>query len=524
MKKDGDKMTELALHQAPTFAEVAIDDLIESPLNPRRDFPSRGMDELTKSVREKGVLQPILVRSAAPGPGPQRFEIVAGARRFRAAKAAGLRSIPARRVYLTDDEALEVMVVENLQRSDVHPLEEAQGYEALLKRRADYDVPALAAKVGKSEAYVYQRMQLLKLVPAVRKEFLKDGVTPSLALLLARIPAALQPEALRAVGDLSTSAAREEISRRFMLELGTAEFETADPALLPKAGPCTTCPKRTGNQRALFDDVKNGDLCTDPACFESKRAAHARQRLEDARARGLRILDEKQAKKADRDYMDLDQKAWDRGMGGRTPRQILGKQGLAKAEIAAALVPRFTDDEPPQYVELVSRKAVDKALRDQVKSGKLKDPFAVQREADAKRKAARALARAVTTEALQQLRAKLMVAPLSMDLDALVSFVAAHVGSDTYDEAFMDRHGIAERRKQRKSMPDGLEWACDVVQRLGTNAKLAFAVDAILTKATNRWSGEEYDRALVSACKVWGVDLAALEQAEKARRAKKAVA
>lgn len=70
----------------------------------------------------------------------------------------------------------------------------------------------------------------------------------------------------------------------------------------------------------------------------------------------------------------------------------------------------------------------------------------------------------------------------------------------------------------------GLEWACDVVQRLGTNAKLAFAVDAILTKATNRWSGEEYDRALVSACKVWGVDLAALEQAEKARRAKKAVA
>lgn len=508
-------MKGLETMEKAVFREIPISDVSESPLNPRRGFDKGALEELTRSVKDKGVLQPILVRPKGTG-----YEVIAGARRLRATELAGLATIPARVVMMSDEAALEVMVIENLQRADVHPLEEAQGYQALMERRPDYDVPALAAKVGKSEGYIYQRLQLLKLAPAVRKAFLKDAVTPSLALLLARIPASLQAEALEDVGHLSTARAREEIQRQFMLELGNAEFETADPALVPKAGPCTKCPKRTGNQRALFDDVKSPDLCTDPPCFAAKRTAAAKQKLADARARGLRVLDEKQAQSAA--YMRLDEKTYLGGMGGKSPRQILGKK-LGDVDVAAALVSRHGDDSDPQYVELVGRKTVEKALRDLAKSGKVKDPMAAHRQEEAKRKAARALSRAVTTEALQQLREKLLVAPISMDTDALVSFIARHVGSDTYDEAFLERHGAAElRRGMRRELPNGLVWASAVVERLGTHAKLAFAIDALLTKAVNCWGGaDEYDRTLVSACKVWGVDLEALERVERDRRAKK---
>jgi ParB/RepB/Spo0J family partition protein len=212
---------------------------------------------------------PIIARPSIRGAG--RYEIVAGERRFRAASAAGLTEIPAIVRDLTDAEALELQVIENNQRVDVHPLEEAEGYEALMQH-AHYSVDDMAAKVGKSRAYVYARLKLLALCEAGRKALYEGTISASIALLLARIPVKkLQEKCLDEVLDdmgsgepMSFREAKDHVENRYMLRLKEAPFKPGDAGLVPKAGACTDCPKRTGNEPELFADIANADVCTDP--------------------------------------------------------------------------------------------------------------------------------------------------------------------------------------------------------------------------------------------------------------------
>jgi ParB family chromosome partitioning protein len=121
------------------------------------------LQELAESIRSKGVLSPLLVRRQIG-----HFEIVAGARRFRGAKLAGLREVPIHIKDFTADEVLEIQIVENLQRADIHPFEEAQGFRALLDAEGTkYNVETFAAKTGKSAAFIVKRMKLLDLVQPV---------------------------------------------------------------------------------------------------------------------------------------------------------------------------------------------------------------------------------------------------------------------------------------------------------------------------------------------------------------------
>jgi ParB family chromosome partitioning protein len=161
---------------------VRLENIRESPLNPRKVF--RDMELLTESVREKGVITPLLLRTT--GEVDQPFEIAAGHRRHRAAVAAGVTAVPAVIRDMSDAEFLELLITENNQRVDVHALEEASGYQALLKIRG-YDVGKIAAKVGRSPKYVYDRLKLLELIPAAEKLFLEDRFTAGHAILLARL-------------------------------------------------------------------------------------------------------------------------------------------------------------------------------------------------------------------------------------------------------------------------------------------------------------------------------------------------
>ncbi|OGT55076.1 MAG: hypothetical protein A3E01_10120 [Gammaproteobacteria bacterium RIFCSPHIGHO2_12_FULL_63_22] len=175
-----------------TYKEIPLKDLKESKLNPRQHFDATDMAELTESVKVKGVLQPVLVRTNGSAGG---YELVAGARRYRAALAAGLTEIPAMIRALTDQEALEIMVIENSQRKDVHPLEEAHGYRALMatyKGHGDKAVDVIAGKVGKSVKYVYDRVKLCALIPEAQTLFLADHFTAGHAILLARLSTADQ--------------------------------------------------------------------------------------------------------------------------------------------------------------------------------------------------------------------------------------------------------------------------------------------------------------------------------------------
>jgi len=150
---------------------VPIAFLRPNPRNPRRSFAEEELAELADSIRERGLIQPIVVRSV-PGAG-DFFEIVAGERRWRAAQRAGLHEVPIVVVEVGDREALEIAIIENVQRQDLNPLEEAGGYQALADEFG-YSQQEVARIIGKSRSHVANTMRLLKLPDSV-KAFLADG-------------------------------------------------------------------------------------------------------------------------------------------------------------------------------------------------------------------------------------------------------------------------------------------------------------------------------------------------------------
>lgn len=152
----------------PGVLEIPLEKIRAGALQPRRTFPPDALAELVASVREKGVLQPVLVRPTVDG-----YELVAGERRFRAAESAGLSQIPALVRKLTDREALEVALVENVQREDLNAIELAEGYQRL-QRDFALSQEQVADRVGKDRATVANTVRLLKL-PAPVRQAVADG-------------------------------------------------------------------------------------------------------------------------------------------------------------------------------------------------------------------------------------------------------------------------------------------------------------------------------------------------------------
>lgn len=276
-----------------------------SPTNPRKHFDAAGMAELTDSVRRHGVMQPILIRPwpvAYPCEGPRPlYEIVAGERRWRAACAAGVHDIDVKVRDLTDKEVIELQIVENLQRRDLHPLEEADGYERMMRHHG-YTADDLAAKIGKSRGYIYGRLKLVSLCDAARRRFFAGDLNPSVALLVARIPTSkLQEQALGEIladdnaGDddetMTVREARAHLQRRYMLDLAKAPWRLDDADLLPKAGSCRDCVKRTGCQPEIFDDVSSADVCTDIECYAAKKTAALKREVAEAKTNGAKVIE-----------------------------------------------------------------------------------------------------------------------------------------------------------------------------------------------------------------------------------------
>jgi ParB family chromosome partitioning protein len=150
------------------FLRIPVDQIRTSPFQPRRTFSPEDLRELVDSVREKGVLQPVLVR-----PTPEGYELVAGERRLRAAQAAGIESVPAVVRKMSDREALEATIVENVQRADLNAIELAEGYHRLA-HEFSLAQEELAKRVGKDRVTVANSLRLLKL-PAQVKQAVVDG-------------------------------------------------------------------------------------------------------------------------------------------------------------------------------------------------------------------------------------------------------------------------------------------------------------------------------------------------------------
>jgi ParB/RepB/Spo0J family partition protein len=325
----------------------------------RTHYDAAALKELAENIKAVQVIEPIIVRPKIGGKDAERFEIVAGERRWRASREAGLDTIPAIVRTLDDSQVLEIQLVENLHREGLHALEEAEGYEILMQQH-HYDIEQLCAKVGRSRAYVYARLKLLALDKKSREAFYAGKLTAATALLIARIPVpALQQDALKAItatwnGEpLPFKDAQRHVQDRYMTRLKDAPFDAKAADLVPAAGPCSTCPKLTGNQPELFGDIKTADVCTDPVCYAGKRAAWGARLQAQAEAEGRTVLTGKDAKRIapygvnsnlQGGYVSLDQQCYE-DQKGRTYRQLLGKEFKSETLIA--------DPESGRVVEVI---------------------------------------------------------------------------------------------------------------------------------------------------------------------------
>lgn len=306
-----------------TIAMIPIAQIVESPFNPRRTFGDSGLQELATDIKLHGILSPLLVRARLINPtavDPEKmfdgFELVFGHRRFRSAKLAGLKAVPCMTRKMTDEEARRAQISENLAREDVHPIEEAEGLQALIDAGDNAD--QLALQFGKSRSYVYGRLKLLNTIPVVRDACLAGTIGSEVALLIARVPTKkLQEKALQYIkgrylnledgGGTSFRSIRSLMAEHFTLDLKKPMFDPTDALLLPGAGACGDCPKRTGNAPEFADflgeerinyTIHGADVCTDPDCYAAKKTAHLRNAAAVLESKGKTVIEGARARVA----------------------------------------------------------------------------------------------------------------------------------------------------------------------------------------------------------------------------------
>lgn len=161
-----------ALEAARNQRRVPIEFLAPNPNNPRKAFEEQDLQDLSSSIKERGIFQPVIVRPDPSG-DDERYEIIAGERRWRAAQMAGLHEIPVLIHKVSDQEALEIAIVENVQRADLNAIEEALGYDQL-SQDYEYSQAELAGVIGKSRSHVANMMRLLKL-PSSVQTYIAEG-------------------------------------------------------------------------------------------------------------------------------------------------------------------------------------------------------------------------------------------------------------------------------------------------------------------------------------------------------------
>jgi ParB/RepB/Spo0J family partition protein len=307
--------------QAVQTSELQLADITPSTTHiqelRRARFDPAKLQELADSVKNLGVVQAIVVRPSQAHNGYAKFELVAGERRFLAAQLAGLTTIPATVRDFTDEQVLEVQLVENLQRSDLHELEEAEGYDELMKLKK-ISADDVASMVGKSRAYVYARIKLLALDIDARKAFYAGELDASRALYVARVKnPKLQVKALKIAtekgykGDrlYSVRSLREQLTGNgFSVPLDRAPFAQDDQTFFelvsikkgvsePRSLPdCISCPNRTGNCLDLFSQDDDPDVCTEPACYDVKLKQHGERTRKLAEASGITVITGEEAK------------------------------------------------------------------------------------------------------------------------------------------------------------------------------------------------------------------------------------
>lgn len=277
----------------PAYKSLPRESLQPSQTNPRRRVDEKTIESLAESIRTQGVLEPLIVR-----PQGEKYEIVCGERRYRAAKAADLNEIPCLVRELSDEQVLDIQIHENLHREDIHAMDEAYAYQ-FLKEKLGCDVKELALRVGKPEGYVLNRLKLNLLIKEAQKDIDNEHLPLTYGLELAKYTPEIQKviyaEIYRKEGKykddrwIEIPVKGETVPWRNFLDwinthihrlLSKAPFDPKAIDLRSDGLACVKCTERTGAVVSLFEPNQVGkkDACLNPACYLQKVNKHVQIR------------------------------------------------------------------------------------------------------------------------------------------------------------------------------------------------------------------------------------------------------
>lgn len=512
----------------PVFRRIPLTQLHRSPTQPRLVYPEAYIAALAADIKHHGRnLQPLLVRPRVPelfkGTGDPNavagFEVVFGSCRELACGIAGVTEPWCEVRDMSDTEAEQAQISENLQRKDVHPFEEAQSYQSLIDRHND-TADAIAARTGKSRSYVYGRLKLLQACAEVRDACLKGDIGAETALLIARLRhPKLQQQALGYIkgksldlkdgGKESYRRIKDLLNERFTLDLSKAPFPLE--LALPDAGDCADCPKRSANAPE-YQDVVEGtksrywshqnigpDVCTDPNCFAAKKATHFKNQADAMRGDGKTVIDGNRA----RSLVGADGKV----KGGYVPlgevraqlseRKKLIKQG--KAMLCPAVVTIQDPRDGKTYEAVKESELVELNMRDPAPAKGAKAP---QRDHEAEQQERDAKATALTTRNmnwLQRVRAAARSAERStFDLRLTLGMLLEWLDDNDAGETLEQLHGCS------------LQALDGQLEKMTANELGLLLLDCVMVEgvAVDSWSLDEEPKALLAAAAHYGVDLA----------------
>lgn len=378
-----------------------IEATIDSPLNKRTEYGD--IESLAASIRKNGVECAMLGRPSPDQPGI--VEIVWGKRRRRAAEMAGVKVLPLVVRDMTDLEVLDAQFVENQDRKDFTPLEEATLYRTY-RDEQKISVELIAERLSRSEMFVRRRLKLLDLTLAAQDALAMGpaevgGIELGAAEALACYPSTVQdialPHLLRSAIDagMTGAQARVWLAQKFTLKLASPPFDPKDGALLATAGACASCPKRTGNQGELFADLAE-DTCTDPVCFEAKATETWKRRSAELEAKGYKVLSDDEAievfggraggssewiaqQPVSAKYVALDERVLSDGEETTYRKLLGGKSALKNAQVLVARHPRTG-----ATFELLDAKEATALAEKRVEAGKLPElPTTLEKHTDA---------------------------------------------------------------------------------------------------------------------------------------------
>jgi ParB family chromosome partitioning protein len=279
-KEVKEKLTKKAIELK--IQNLNIEKVIPDPMQPRKTFNETLLKELSESIKKHGVLQPITVRKSG-----SEYAIVMGERRYRASKLADKKTIPCVVREYENNDILEIQIIENLQRQDVEPTEEAEAIAYLSEKYAPTEI---AKRLGRTDNFIRQRLKLAGLIEGF-KHFVRNGeMTISLGVGVALFESEEQQMMLETMGEEFNAHQINKMIKDQTYDLEKASFDVTDKKLVSKAGSCVECQFNAANQGNLFGEGKM--ICTKAACFETKKSKTFLNLIENSKKENILLIPE----------------------------------------------------------------------------------------------------------------------------------------------------------------------------------------------------------------------------------------